>query len=399
MKKIIFLLTLFILSIALSACASPTQTTDVSAIITAAAATAFVRLSQTPVIPTQTLDPTVDVFPTEVPTQTLQPTEFPTIVPLSGVMKANANVRSQPLKSKDTDIGGILAGRAVEVLARNAEATWLYINYPESPTGKGWVTTNAITINGELGLLPIMVFPNGNFNAPQLLPPFVFRITGTPLPPTDPPLEEKKFGVLLQPGNVRVGPSIGFLSIGILPTGQKVTFKGRIQDNYWVLIDYPSGPEGKGWVLSSLIQANDGYGGLPYFDILGTPATQVSNVSVTEAAPGTVSPTGAAVTGPENTPQPAQSSPAAPSGFSVQALVTNQINVRSGPAQAYSSYGVINPNEQVFVTGITLNSLWYRIQYQDGSDGIGWVSTKYVKLTGAYSQIPIYNDLGTQIPN
>ncbi|MEI6290099.1 MAG: SH3 domain-containing protein [Chloroflexota bacterium] len=402
MKKSFLMVLILFPTLLISSCAAPTQTTDVSAIITAAAATAFVRLSQTPVIATQTIDPTVDVFPTEIPTQTLQPTAFPTLVPIAGVMKANANIRSQPQKSKESDIGGILAGRAVEVIARNAEATWLYINYPESPTGKGWVVINAVTLNGELGLLPIIIFPDGNYNTPQLLPPFVFRITGTPLPPVDPPLEEKKFGVLLQPGNVRIGPSIGFLSIGILSTGQKVTFKGRIQDNYWVQIDYPSGPEGKGWILSSLLQANDGYSGLPYFDILGTPVTQAP-VSSTSAPAGTsnpaVGPTSTADlsnTNPASTPEPTQ---VQHTGFTVQAIVTNQINVRSGPAQAFNSFGVINPNEPVMVTGITLNSLWYRIEYQNGDGGIGWVSSKYVKITGAYTRLPIYNDLGTQVPN
>ena len=376
---------------ALPGASSGNPTIDPNMIITAAAATAYVRLSQTAVVSAFTATPSPSETPQPTATEVVIPTSVPTLVPMSGKVRANANVRNVPGKNNASDIGGLLLGERVSVIGRNDAATWLYIIYPSAPDGKGWVISNAITLDGEMGLLAVLIFPGGMDAEPVILPPFIYRITGTTLPPSTPAPENTKFGTLLQPANVRAGPSVGFLTIGILKPGTKVVFTGRIQENTWVQIDYPSGPGGRGWLLSALVQANDGYGGQPYFNVLGTPdgADAGGQPKPTEALPAAV-PTKALPGVATNTPE----SPA--NSQDVIGVVTNQINVRAGPAQLFQSFGLLNPQEKVTVVGRTISGLWLRVKFAQSPDGFGWVASQYVKVQTV--NIPYYNNEGTPVP-
>ena len=245
---------LFLIASILTGCAlpgaAPTPTVDSNTILTSVAATVYVSMSAVAANASPTPSSTPTETPLPAPTKVILPTSIPTIEPISGVMKANANVRSVPAKSKTKDIGGLFYGNAVRVIGRNDAATWLYIIYADSSTGTGWVTAAAVTLSKEMGLLPVLLYPNGEESTPIMIPPFLFTITGTPQPPSTPPAGWSKYGTLTQPANVRIGPSVGFLTIGVLNPGQKVTFRGRIVENTWVQIDYPSGPDGHGWILA-----------------------------------------------------------------------------------------------------------------------------------------------------
>jgi uncharacterized protein YraI len=313
-------------------------------------------------------------------------------VPLPGVIRANANVRGIPAKSSAHDLGGLLLGQSVGVIGRSVDATWLYIIFPESPTGTGWVTVKAVTLDAELGILPVLTYPNGEEAPPVMLPPYIFRVTGTPLPPATPPGDWPKFGTLLQPANVRIGPSVGFLSMGMLNPGTKVTFRGRTDGNTWVQIDYPSGPDGHGWILAQLVQANDGYGSLPIYDLLGTPVTPTSGepAATQQAGAPTIEIT-------INTPQ-ATVTPAPPITAGLQGEVSAQINVRNGPAQSYQSLGLLNPKDKITITGRTMNGLWLQIVFSQSTAGVGWVSSQYIKVLGSVNLLPYYNDQATRIP-
>ena len=371
---------------------SPTPTIDVNSILTAAAATAYFRLTSqaTQSTSTPTLAPTDT--PQPVPTEVVLPTSIPTIIPIPGRVAANANVRSIPQKSKTHDIGGVLQGQNVKVIARNEAADWLEILYADSPTGNGWVLARAITLSADISTLPVVIYPNG-LDAPSImLPAFVFTINGAPLPPSTPPAGWTKYGTLTQPANVRAGPSVGFATIGVLNPGQKVTFSGRLDGNNWVQINYPSGPDGHGWILSQLVQPNDGFSGLPLFNLLGTPVTPTPQGGAPTDVP-------AAVTAQDTQPAADAATPTPPpSPLTAQGTVSNQINVRSGPASSYQSYGLLNPKQAVIVTGVTLNHLWYQIQYTSSPNGTGWVSTQYVQVQGDMSKVPFYTNEGVKVP-
>jgi uncharacterized protein YraI len=328
------------------------------------------------------------------------PTSIPTIVPMSGVVRANSNVRGVPAKSKAHDLGGVLQGQNVKVIARNDAATWLYILYADSPTGTGWVTTKGITLDGDMGQLPIMIYPFGEEGDGIMIPPFIHTVTGAPLPPSTPPAGWEKWGTVTQMINVRVCPSTGCMTIGTVDVGQVVTFRGRYGENEWAMIDYPSGPDGHGWVLRDFLDAHDGFGGLPYYNLIGTPVTEAA------AAPeATTDPN--APPAPTSTPEePGQANPAqagtptptSPAPAGLEGEVTSQINVRSGPAQTYNSFGLLNPKDKVVVTGVTINQYWYQIQYPSSPTGFGWVASQYVKISGDMRNMPYFTNEGTPAP-
>jgi uncharacterized protein YraI len=387
-KSACFLLVVLILAgCSFPGAAQPTPTTDINLIVTAAAATAFAKMTEAAALSTPTPLPTLTETPVPTATEMIYPTSIPTIVPMPGVVRANSNVRGVPAKSKTHDLGGVLQGQNVKVIGRNDAATWLYILYADSPTGTGWVTAKGITLEGDMGLLPIVIYPFGEDGEAIMLPPFVHTVTGAPLPPSTPPAGWDKWGTITQMVNVRVCPSTGCMALGTLDTGQVVTFRGRIAENEWAMIDYPSGPDGHGWVLREFLEAHDGFGGLPYYNMLGTPIS----AEAPKAPEATPDPNATPV--PTETPTP---EPPAPSG--VEAEVTTQINVRSGPAQTHDSYGMLNPKDKVVVTGQTLNQYWYQIQYLSSPTGYGWVASQYIKILGDMRNLPYFNDQGTPIP-
>jgi uncharacterized protein YraI len=381
----LFLAVTFLAGCAMPGSAAPTPTIDAGSILTAAVATAAVRLTQVAQSATATPQITPTETPVPSPTVIQLPTSIATIQPIVATVNANSRVRGIPAKSKENDLGGLMKGQSIRVIARNDAATWYYILFADSPTGTAWVIASVIELGSDMALLPVVIYPNGYEGGPLMLPPFIYKVTGTPLPPGQPPAGWTKYGTLLQQANVRIGPSVGFLTIGILQPGDKVSFSGRIAENAWVQIDYPSGPGGKGWILAQLLQANDGFGGLPYFDVLGTPVTPT---------PDNPAPT----PGSTSAPEAAASATPAPVSSGAAAEVTNQINVRSGPAQSYSSYGLLNPKDKVVVTGLTLNKYWYQIEFKTSPSGFGWVASQYVRVTGDMRKLQYFNNEGTPVP-
>lgn len=386
-KLVPFLLLVLILAgCSVPGATQPPSTTEPQAIFTAAAETAFVKMTESAVLSTPTPSATNTEIATPTAAEIVWPTSIPTIVPMPGVMRANANVRGVPAKSKTHDLGGLLMDQNVKVIGRNDAATWLYILYADSPTGTGWVTAKAITLSGEMGLLPIVIYPFGEDGEAIMLPPLTYTISGSPLPPSTPPADWSKWGTVTQMVNVRLGPSKGFLSIGTLDPGQIVTFRGRIVENEWVQIDYPSGPEGHGWILSELVQPHDGFGKLPFYNVLGTPVTPEPEVPE-------------ATTDPNATPEPSETpTPVPPTPSGAEAEVTAQVNVRSGPAQSYQSYGMVNPKEKVIVTGQTLSGYWYQIQYAPSPTGFAWVASDYLRVLGDVRNLPYFTNEGTPVP-
>lgn len=367
MKKYILILLL----LSLSACNMPGATPTVTPAPTSLpSATASQTLA-----PTQTFTPE----PSATPTHTETPTIMPTIEPMIGTVRNNSNLRSQPSRGAGDRVGGIMYNQRVQVIGRNDIANWLYIIFPESPTGTAWITANAIDLQGDLTTLPIVIYPNDG-DQPLMLPPIIYKVTGEPLPLNQPPAGAKT-ATVAQLSNVRVGPGVGYMSIGTLQPGAVVTLTGKIFQNHWVQIDYPSGIDGRGWLASALLKATDGYGDLPMYNILGTPET---------AAP-TLDPN--ATLAPTNTPLPPTPTPAGPLGEA-----TAQVNVRSGPAGTFDVIGMLNPKEKVIITGITLNGLWYQIEYAAGPNGRAWVSTQYIKPLGDMRKLRYTDNQGTPLP-
>ena len=107
--------------------------------------------------------------------------------------------------------------------------------------------------------------------------------------------------------NVRMGPSSTIYPIvGVLATGSTAPALGRSVGGDWILIEFPSAPDGRGWVYSPLVQVSPGT-----LQVVDSPPTPVppatSTVDPTLAAQFVIEPTTTRL--PTFTPPPAMTVP------------------------------------------------------------------------------------------
>jgi len=376
MKKIILLICVF--SLLLAGCNLPNS--EAATPTEAASPSATLMLTLTP---SETPTP----LPTDTPTITPIPTIMPTIEPMTGILRAPTNVRARPSRGGSERLGGVYFNQAVKVIGRNDQANWLWIIYPEAPNGTAWILASAVDLQGEIGMLPIVIFPESP-EKPLALPPLLPPSTGAPLP-LNPPGADAMLGTATQLLNVRVGPGTGYLSLGTIPGGTALSMTGRLEDNSWFQIEYPSGLDRRAWVAGNLVKLDVGAKLLPIYNRLATPVTEAPPQPEGQDSP----PEGETPVPATETPIPPTSTPSLPSG-----TVTAQINVRSGPASSFESLGMLNSNERVFITGRTLNGVWLQIEYASAPSGRGWVAAAYVTLNSDISKMPYFDNQGTPMP-
>jgi len=159
-------------------------------------------------------------------TATLLPAQ-PTTAPVEGMTSTQINVRAQPSTSSNV-LGIIPANTKVEITGKDPGENWWQIHYPQGVDGKGWVTAEYITTTTT---------------------PDVPRISGDE---TDP--NHGNVAIVQQQINVRSGPGTDFNSLGTLNPQDVVGLSGKDANGVWLQIDFPSGPEGKGWVNAAFVQ-------------------------------------------------------------------------------------------------------------------------------------------------
>jgi uncharacterized protein YraI len=89
--------------------------------------------------------------------------------------------------------------------------------------------------------------------------------------------------------------------------------------------------------------------------------------------------------------------PSQPTNAPVEGIASTQINVRAQPSTASNILGMISANSKVEILGKDPAGNWYEINYQQGVDGKGWVTAKYV-ITAKGIEIPVIGGDG-QNPN
>lgn len=383
MKKIkmsaIFTLALLLAGCGMFGSSQPTPAVDLNAIRTMAASTALSSLtkaaSQSTPAPLETA--------TEIPTATLPPTPTLeiTLEPVIGQASANVTVRSEPRKGSD-NLGGIFFNQKVSVLGRNITGSWYYILWADAPTGHAWTVSRAVDLqNADITRLPIVDYDQEKNMI--VMPPYLWEINGTPLPiPPVPTGSEYRTATVSSPANLRICPSPYCQAIDMLAYGQAVNMTGRYGDNEWAQIDYPSGPGAKAWISSSALSPGpDGMSGLPYFNALATPITPEPPTATLDP---NISPT------PSDTPEP---TPAGP-----QAIVDAETIVYSLPSTLSAQVAVLKARDTIAVTGISVNGLYYQIQYPPLTDSRAYISQKNIRVLGDMRFVIYFDDKGNPIP-
>jgi hypothetical protein len=167
---------------------------------------------------------------------------------------------------------------------------------------------------------------------------------------------------------VRTCPNTSCQILGYLQVGDQIIMSGRWEGGKlkWAQFLYPSGPDGKGWIDRVNIQpSNEGMGGLPYFDLLGrliTPEPPTPTID------------------PNISPTPSRTATSIPVGPLVE--IINVTTVYTLMSSLSPALGTLNPKDRVRITALSLNHLWYVIQYPVDTDGRAYISAsdKIVRL-------------------
>ncbi len=180
------------------------------------------------------------------------------------------------------------------------------------------------------------------------------------------------------------------MDMGTLNPDTVIVVTGRIKNNVWLQIDFPSGPDGHGWVLSQLVKIQGDLSGMQFYNLLATPISKEEALGQVQAPDATDTPS---VDGtPADTAIPPTATANTPYGTTLA-----QINARSGPAGSFQPYGLIDANQRVNILGQTLNGLWFEIQYPSAPNGVAWVSSQYIKLMSDITGLPYFNNDGTPL--
>ena len=378
MKIKIILFTLTIL-LAASGCTAQPISTDMPTNTTTPIVNTIPTITSTMIAGTDTF--TIEPAPTATAEpMTLTPTSTLEIVPVDGICTINSNVRSYPGRGGD-NLGGIIFGNRIQVLARNPASTWYLINYQSSPSGTGWVRSTAVKVKGYLDLLPIALENDSHqFN---IISPSRWTIFGTPLPlPTLSSATTGKSAKVNQTADVRVCPNTSCMIIAYLQTGDQIIMVGREGQNEWAQFQYPSGPNGIGWVSSMFfVPQPEAWGSLPYFDELGNLITPEPPTSTPD---------------PRISPTPTLTATATPAG--PLAEITGTSIVYSQQSSLSTILGTLQPGTKVNITRESLNKIWFEIQYPANTTSRAYISTKYIRLLGDFRYLNYTDANGTPVP-
>ncbi len=205
------------------------------------------------------------------------------------------------------------------------------------------------------------------FFTATLPPTFTPRPSLTPAPPAAAPTFAPIEGTTGAQVNVRSAPSSNANALGLLPASTRVQVIGRDSSDQWLMVIYPPSSSTTGWVAAGFIT-------LEGREISSLPVMQASAQDLPPAAP-------------------LEPSPTVNPYF---ATIKTTINVRSGPASAFDSLGMIEAGKVVVLTGRNEINTWYRIEYPIGTEQVGWVAAAYVDALNLQG-LPYYDNQGNLV--
>ena len=341
------------------------------------------------------------------------------------VVTGALNVRSGPGLTY-TVVTVINQGNVVNLLGRNADSTWAYVQTASAKLG--WVNASSSYITPSVAISSLDVVTPATATAtttatatPTTVP------TGTSVPnptatPTAAPPTGSTATIATGALNVRSGPGVAYSPVAVVNQGNVVTLIGRNANSSWAKIRLANGTEG--WVNVTLITPNVAISTLPVATAPGITASALVSTGAmnVRSGPGvtysviTVASHGQTVTllgrnansswakirlanGTEGwanssllTPNvsisslPLADSPAAPQP-PVPVAPGAVLSLRSGPGFSYPVTGSVYQGLQVSAVGRNANSTWLKVQLSDGQQG--WIGAQYVQLTIPVGNLPV----------
>jgi uncharacterized protein YraI len=269
--------------------------------------------------PPQATPPPLPTVPVETPAPNVP----------TGTSTVNLNVRSGP-GVQFAILGTVPEGTIGEILGISPDGAWYAVKVPTSLSGNGqaWVMGTYVTLSNPTGQ------PLPTIEAP-LLP----SKPNVPLPGANDPQV-----TMLETATIRQGPGLEYPVFGVTSEGSRAIVVGESEDGQWWAIKLQTTT---GWVYKSY-----------------TYAQRTDNVPVIK-----------------NPDLPSNVNPSVPGSGAGAAVAIEPINVRSGPANTYDSYGKISIGSRMAVIGRSADREWLVVNLPTSiaPDGRGWVATRYVQ--------------------
>jgi uncharacterized protein YraI len=245
----------------------------------------------------------------------------------------NLNVRSGP-GMQFPILGVAPQDTSGEVLGLSPDQSWYAVKVPVNVSGNetAWVSSSYVVLENP-----------DNTTIPTIQPPLLPPSVNAPPPPAGAPA-----ATMLETTTVRSGPGLEYPVYGISPTGAQAEIIGLSEDGDWWVIKLPTttAPDGQGWVYA------------PYVSIAN--ADNVPSIPSPEL--------------------PQQITPAVPGTGAPAVITIEPINVRSGPGNAFPSYGTVPIGAIMAVVGISPDGEHWVVNLptEIAVDNKGWVPARYV---------------------
>jgi len=170
---------------------------------------------------------------------------------MATVNTRSLRVRQTPDESSEV-VAGIAAGETYQIRAFSEDGLWVELAIDSAPEGSGWVSTNFVTVEGDItGLTPQAATPTASQP--------VTGTTGTTLLPTPQP----GFAVVNTVDTrlrVRSGPSTNDPIVGYAYHGESYEVLETSEDGVWVRIPAATGSNTDnaqgGWVAAEFLLIN-----------------------------------------------------------------------------------------------------------------------------------------------
>jgi uncharacterized protein YraI len=228
----------------------------------------------------------------------------------------------------------IYYGQGMNLLGRNADASWIWVRLPDGT--EGWVGSQYLLSNVSLSSLPLtsQTVPAAEAVQPVIVLPASGAVQQQM--PTTSPTATVTTGAL----NVRSGPGIGYEVVGVAYQDELLTLVGRNMDVSWIEVQLANGLQG--WVGNFYI--------FPHMPLDRLPITANSR---SEA---------------------------------VATVATGALNVRSGPSILYGVVAVAEQYQQVNLLGRNRSGGWVMIR----TSGVeGWVNASFLDTSVPTGTLPL----------
>ena len=301
---------------------------------------------------------------TPVPTPTFTPE-----VPQAQLLSVLTEVRLGP----DTDypvIGSLSQDTMVDVIGPSADGLWYQIEYTDEDDElmTGFVRADSIRITaGSIAGVEVAAdFPT---LTPTPSPTSTMTYTPTAFPSSTPSLSptpiNPEASVLSIVTTVRSGPSEDYPVVDILNQDAAVTIMRTSQDGLWFEVRYGDGDIG--YVRADALRLTGG-------SLSGLVVAVVPS------------------------PTPLLQATFAPTPTAPQAAAAGQfLVVREGPAEVFSTIGVVGADEPLEIIAISTDGFWFQVEFNTGSNGQGWISGQLIHVAGDLNGLPVVQ--GPPLPN